>query len=102
MVVLGIGLLVLGVTGRLGVGADVEIEADEAIAIARTQPQLDFTPVNEGARLVRQGAGLTPVWAVSFSIPGGEGRGDFERLMTVEIDASTAEVLRVGVDGKDA
>jgi len=99
LVGLGVVLLVLGATGRLGVGADIDIEADEAIAIARAQPQLDFVPVDEGARLVRQGIGLRPVWAVSLSIPSDDGRDDFERHMTVEIDATTGEAFRVSIDG---
>lgn len=98
LVGLGALLLLLGLTGRLGVSADIEIEADEAIEIARAQPQLDFVPVDEGARLVRQGVGLQPVWAVSFSIPGDGGRDDFERHMTVEIDATNGEVKRIGLD----
>lgn len=101
MILVGLGavLLVLGVTGRLGVGADIEIEADEAIAIAMAQPQLDFEPVDRGARLLRQGIGLRPVWAVSLSIPSGDGGGDFERHMTVEIDATSGEPIRISVDG---
>lgn len=99
LVALGALLLILGVTGRLGVGADIDIEANEAIAIALAQPQLDFKPVDSGARLLRQGVGLRPVWAVSLSIPDREGRGDFERHMTVEIDATTGDPIRISVDG---
>lgn len=99
LVALGAVLLLLGVTGRLGVGADIDIEPEEAIAIALNQPELDFTPVDTGARLVRQGVGLRPVWAVSLSIPGTDSRDDFERHMTVEIDATTGEPMRISIDG---
>lgn len=100
LVALGVVLLFLGVTGRLGVSADIELEADDAIAIALAQPQLDFTPVDSGARFMRQGVGLRPVWAVSLSIPSAEPGEDFARHMTVEIDAVSGDPLRVSVDGK--
>lgn len=90
---LGTVLVVLAATGTFTVGSGVDLTVDEAIEIAR--PEIDFVPVNEGARLVRQGAGLQPVWAVSFSIPGEGGRDDFERLTTVEIHANSGQVLRV-------
>lgn len=92
---LAVVLGILALTGRFGVDASTDLSAQEAVEIAR--PQIDFVPVNEGARFVRQGAGLRPVWAVSFSIPG-DARGKFERLTTVEVDARTGEIIRVSRD----
>lgn len=99
LIVLGVVLLFLGLSGRLGVGNDVDITREDAVEIAR--PSIDFEPVNADARLVRQGVGHRAVWAVSFSIPGSDGRNDFERLTTVELDAKTGEIIRVSVDNPD-
>lgn len=96
-VVLGVVLLGLALSGVFTASSDADLSEAEAIEIAR--PLIDFEPVNEGARFLRQGAGLRPVWAVSFSIPGsGTVRDDFERLTTVQLDARSGEVLRVIVD----
>ena len=86
----------LAATGVLGAGSDVEITSDEAIDIARAH--LDFEPVNADARLVRQGARLRPVWGVSFSIPADDNPRELIRHTTVELDAKTGQVLRIGVD----
>jgi len=98
-VFMGAALLVLGLTGTLSASNGVEIEAEQAVEIGR--PELDFEPDNAEARLVRQGFGLRPVWAVLFTIPlpedvkvGSTGSSDFERQTTVEVDAVTGEVLR--------
>ena len=97
-IVLGVVLLVLALTGTFNASSQNTIDAEEAIEIARAE--IDFVPVNEGARFVRQGVAMRPVWAVSFSIPEeGGGRAEFERLMTVEIDAESAEVIRISTDG---
>lgn len=93
---LGVVLLVLGVTGRLQASSDVALEREQAIEIAREY--LDFEPVNEDARLVRQGFSLVPVWAVSFSIPEDDTTREFKRLTTVEINAENGEVIRIGFD----
>ena len=93
----GVLLAVLGLTGRLQASQDVSIEKAEAIEIGREY--LDFEPVNEDARLVRQGFSLVPVWAVSFSIPEDDTAREFKRLTTVEINAENGEVIRIGVDG---
>jgi hypothetical protein len=94
----GVLLIVLAVTGVFNSSSDVNISREEAIEIAR--PEIDFVPEQEDARLVRQGLQLAPVWAVSFSIPeDGESR-KFERIMTVEIDARTSEIIRISTDGE--
>lgn len=97
-VLLGVALLVLGLSGLFNASSQNTIDADEAIEIARAE--IDFVPVDEGARFVRQGVAMRPIWAISFSIPGdGGSRSDFERLTTVEIDAESAEVIRISTDG---
>lgn len=95
-IALGVLLLMLGVSGRLQASSDVSLERDQAIEIAREY--LDFEPVNEDARLVRQGFSLVPVWAVSFSIPEDDTTREFKRLTTVEINAETGDVIRIGRD----
>ena len=95
-IALGLLLLILGVTGRLQASSDVALEREQAIEIAREF--VDFEPVNEDARLVRQGFSLVPVWAVSFSIPEDDTTREFKRLTTVEINAETGEVIRIGLD----
>ena len=97
---LGLVLLLLAVTGRLQASSDLSIERDEAIEIAREH--VDFEPVNADARLIRQGFSLVPVWAVSFSIPEDDTTREFKRLTTVEINAENGEVIRIGVDGRNA
>ena len=96
--VLGAVLIALAIGGFFSIDRQTDITAEEAVEIAR--PLIDFEPVNEGARFIRQGAQLRPVWAVSFSIPGGGAR-DFERLTTVEVDAVTGDVIRIAIDDPD-
>ncbi|MGI9608022.1 MAG: hypothetical protein ACR2P0_17970 [Acidimicrobiales bacterium] len=99
-VVVGGLLVILALTGFMNANRDVDLTREEAVELAR--PHVDFEPVNADARLVRQGFQMSPVWAVSFSIPeeGGTGR-DFERITTVEINAQTGEVVRISVDNFD-
>lgn len=92
-----IALVIAAVVGVLDSQRDVEIDREEAVLLAR--PHIDFEPVNEDARLIRQGFQMAPVWAVSFSIPVEGNPRDFKRLMTVEVDARTGEVLRISTDG---
>jgi len=94
---LGVVLLVLGATGVLRSDSDINLERAEAVDAAREF--IDFEPVNADARLVRQGFGLQPVWAVSFSIPEAGNPRAFVRLTTVEINATTGEVIRISIDG---
>lgn len=96
LVVLGAVLLTLAATGQFTVESGIDITEAEAFEIAR--PHVDFEYETEASRLVRQGAALRPVWAIAYSIPGDGGRGDFERLTTVEVDANSGEVLRISTD----
>lgn len=95
-VLLGLALLILGLTGLLSASRGVEIERDEAIELAL--PHIDFEPTSAEARLFRQGVGLIPVWAVSFTIPKAGSSREFVRLATVEIDARTGDVIRISRD----
>lgn len=99
-VAMGAVLLGLALTGVFNASSQNTIDANEAIEIARDH--IDFQPEDEGARFVRQGVALRPIWAVSFSIPEDNGnRNDFKRLTTVEIDAESAEVIRISEDRGD-
>ena len=91
ILVMGTVLLVLAATGVLQADRNVEVSSEEAVEIARGT--IDFQPENVQVRLVRQGIGLRPVWAVSLSIPL-PNSSEFERLVTVEIDAGNGGVLR--------
>ncbi len=92
-IVLGAVLLALGLTGQFTAGNGVDITKDEAIEIGR--PEVPFEPETADARLVRQGFGLRPVWAISYSIPSDDEDKDFDQHTTVEIDGGTGKVLRV-------
>lgn len=81
----------LAVCGGFGAGSDIPVSLEEAIDIAR--PEIDFEPVNAGARLVRQGFTNVPVWAVVFDIPG-EGRDQYQEIMMVEVHGRTGEIIR--------
>jgi len=71
--------------------AQVRLTKEQAIAAARKQ--VDFRPTQTQVRLVRQGVTSRPYWAVSLSIPTGQGR--FDRLTTVRVDANTGKVAAV-------
>jgi hypothetical protein len=92
MILMGGLLVLLAASGVLRADAGLEVDADQAVQIARQQ--VDFNPENVQVRLVRQGFGLRPVWAVSLSIPGPQ-TNTYLRLTTVEVDARTGDVLRV-------
>lgn len=101
LIVLGLVLLVLGLTGVLQASSGVEVDRSEAIELARTE--IDFEPTQADARFVRQGFALQPIWAVSFSIPSTDGgRDDFDRLTIVEVDAVTGEIVNVSDETGDS
>lgn len=85
-------LAIIGFSGVLRAADDVSVSSDQAVEIA--SDRLDFQPEITAVRLVREGIGLQPVWAVSFSVPG-EGNVEFEELLVVSVDARSGEVLRV-------
>lgn len=68
----------------------VRVTKGRAVAIARGA--VDFRPTRAQVRLVRQGLGGRPFWAVSLSIPrpGGDG---FERLTTARVDANSGKLV---------
>ncbi|HDH03802.1 MAG TPA: hypothetical protein ENH15_06110 [Actinobacteria bacterium] len=90
LIVFGIVLVSLAMSGLLTAQQSVTISSEEAIEIAR--PEIDFEPEQIAVRLVRKGFRLRGVWAVSFTIPGADG---FERLSTVQLDANSGTVLEV-------
>ena len=94
-VVVAILLAIFAATGFLTASSDIDISREEAVEIAREQ--VDWEPVDADARLLRQGFGLNPVWAVALSIPNPDNPRDFVRLTTVEVDAKTGEVTRIAV-----
>jgi hypothetical protein len=70
------------------------IRLDKNQAIARAEREVDFTPVREQVRLLRQGLTSTPYWMVSLSRPG-KRQGTFSRLVVVRINANSGKVETV-------
>lgn len=85
-------LVVLGASGVLRASNDVTVTSEQAVEIA--SEELDFEAEQTAVKLVREGIGLRPVWAVSFSIPG-SGGVDFERLLVVTVDAQSGDILKI-------
>ncbi len=85
-------LVVLALSGMLRASNDVAVSSERAVEIAAAE--LDFEPEQTAVRLVREGIGLSPVWAVSFSVPG-EGNADFEDLLVVSVDARSGDIIRI-------
>ncbi len=85
-------LLLVALSGVLQADSDVAISSEQAIDIA--DDELDFESEQTAVKLVREGIGLEPVWAVSFSIPGTDGE-EFESLLVVRIDATSGEILGI-------
>lgn len=92
VLLLGSVLLLIAVTGVLRTDRGVKVTKERAIAIAQTQ--IDFEPEQTSIRLVRQGFGATPFWAVSFSIPAPDGNG-YTRLTTVMVNGDDGEIAQV-------
>lgn len=85
-------LALLGASGVLQADGDITISSDQAVLIA--DDELDFEPEQTAVRMVREGIGLEPVWAVSFSIPGTDG-SEFDELLVVEVHARSGEIIRI-------
>jgi hypothetical protein len=80
------------VTARSCQQAQVRVSQERAVAAA--QERAGFTPERTQVRLVRQGLGGRPYWAVSLSVPAESGDG-YERLTMVRVDANTGAVASV-------
>lgn len=76
--------------------AQVRVSQRNAIATARER--VSFTPQRTQIRLVRQGIESRPYWAVSLSVPAGDGSPG--RVATVRIDANTGAVKAVNDPGR--
>ncbi|MGI9599505.1 MAG: PepSY domain-containing protein [Acidimicrobiales bacterium] len=85
-------LAAIALSGTLQADSDVAISSEQATMIA--EERLDFEPEQTAVKMVREGIGLEPVWAVSFSIPGTNGE-EFDRLLVVEVDATDGKIIRV-------
>jgi hypothetical protein len=70
------------------------IRLDKNQAIAKAENQVDFEPMREQVRLLRQGVPSKPFWIVSLSRPGKQ-PGTFSELAVVRIDANTGKVESV-------
>jgi hypothetical protein len=90
--VIGCVLLLAFVASRTCQKSQIRLTKDQAIATA--ERQVDFKPTREQVRLVRQGIGSKPFWAVSLSIPIRDGEG-FRKLAVVRVDANTGKVASV-------
>jgi hypothetical protein len=85
-------LLLAFVASRTCQKSQIRVTKDQAIATA--ERQVEFNPTREQVRLLRQGIGAKPFWAVSLSIPGRDG-GSFRRLAVVRVDANTGKVASI-------
>jgi hypothetical protein len=90
--VIGCVLVLTFVASRTCQKSQIRVTKDQAIATA--ERQVEFDPTREQVRLVRQGIGAKPFWAVSLSIPKRSGEG-FRRLTVVKVDANTGKVASV-------
>lgn len=100
LILFGGALVILGLSGRYGSTTDLEISKVEAVEIG--SEYLDFEPEVTETRILRQGFFRRPVWAVNFRIDDpADPRNETLRQLTVEVDAVTGNVLRIGDDGVD-
>jgi hypothetical protein len=100
LILLGGALVILGLSGRYGSTTDLEVSKVEAVEIG--SEYLDFEPEITETRILRQGFFRRPVWAVNFSIADpADPRNKTLRQLTVEVDAVTGNVLRIGDDRVD-
>ena len=80
-------LALIALSGFFSAESQTDLDKDEAVELATDQ--VDFEPGQVAVRLVRQGVGLDPVWAVSLSEPG------TDNVVVVRVDAVTGEVIEV-------
>jgi hypothetical protein len=66
-----------------------DIEADQAVAVARQQ--IDFRPDGHNVRFMRRGVNQRPFWAVSLWQRGEDGVG-YRRITVVLVDAENGNV----------
>jgi hypothetical protein len=90
--VIGCLLLLAFVASRTCQKSQIRVTKDQAIATA--ERQVAFEPTREQVRLVRQGLNSKPFWAVSLSVPVGDG-DRFRKLAVVKVDANTGKVASV-------
>ncbi len=94
LLAVGVAVLVIGgATGLLRSCSGVDVDADEAVEIAR--PHINFEPTDTNVRMVRQGFPGRPTWAVVFSIPDPSDPTKFSRLTAVRVDGRTGQVIQV-------
>ena len=85
-------IAIIGFSGVMQANNDVAVSSEEAVEIATER--LDFEPDLTAVKLVREGIGLHPVWAISFST---DGTGDdrYDQILVVSVDGRSGEILRV-------
>lgn len=71
-----------------------QVRVTQEAAIATATGEVDFEPDRTQIRLVRQGLGSEPFWAVSLSTRG-EAPGALADIVTVRVDANSGEVAEV-------
>ena len=82
----------VGFTGALRADNDVPVSSEQAVQIATER--LDFEPDLTAVKLVREGIGLQPVWAVSFSTNGTDGER-YGQILVISVDGRSGEIIRV-------
>lgn len=71
-----------------------QVRLTQEAAIATATEEVDFEPDRTQVRLVRQGLGSDPFWAISLSTRG-RAPGTFADIVTVRVDANSGEVAEV-------
>lgn len=69
-----------------------QVRVSKEAAIATATRAADFRPQRTQVRLVRQGLGGHPYWAVSLSIPK-KGTDGYARVSVARVDANTGKLV---------
>ncbi|WP_419944635.1 hypothetical protein [Candidatus Poriferisodalis sp.] len=98
-VLVGTGALLLVILIFFDGCSGVEVEQEDAIAVARAALEATperFEPDRSEIRLIRRGFPPRPAWAVVFTLadPAGD-RDDFLRQAAVVVDAATGAVTEI-------
>jgi hypothetical protein len=93
LIVVGVALLLTFFVARTCQQAQVRVDKDQAIEIAKQE--VDFVPSRTQIRFLRQGINRKPFWFVSLGVPLDDDESRFSKLVVVKLDANTGEVESV-------
>lgn len=90
LIVVGVALLLTFFVARSCQQAQVRVDKDQAIEIAKQE--VDFVPTRTQIRFLRQGINRKPFWFVSLGVPLADDESRFSKLVVVKLDANTGAV----------